>query len=267
MSTVRWIHPETLLDLRRALQDGARLHGGGTGILRNPPSSGLVADLSRLGIDACSTGDGVVRLGATARVGDAARHVAALDPEHLLVKAFGRMAAPALRNRITVGGSVALFPPWSSVVGPLLALDARVELVGSREQTVPLTDYLDDRELRAATAIVAVEFDAARGLRSYWFSYARTRLNYPLFSVAVLGRGGAGTIDEVRVVITGNVGRYRILNELAARLAGSAPPDRLSRDDLGTRIPDRQGFSGDYLTHVAAVEVARGLAHVAGGTR
>ena len=29
--------------------------------------------------------------------------------------------------------------------------------------------------------------------------------------------------------------------------------------DLGTEIPGRQGFGGEYLTHLAAVEVTRGL--------
>jgi carbon-monoxide dehydrogenase medium subunit len=265
MSTVRWIYPESLLELRRALQDGTRLHGGGTGLMRSRPDSGTIADLSRLKIDACTTEDGVTSLGATASVAAAARHVATVDARHILAKALGRMAAPALRNRITIGGSVAFFPPWSSVVGPLVALESTVTLVGAHEQTVPITNYLDTRELRSGTAVTRVAFRVEPGVRSYWFSFARTRFNYPLFTVTVLGRSDDGRVVEPRIVLTGNRERYRRLSGLEARCSGSEPPGELAPDALGTVVPDRQGFSGEYLTHVAAVEIRRGLVHVAGG--
>ena len=267
MSTVRWVYPESLDDLRRHLADGVRLHAGGTGLMRNPPDSGTLADLSRAGIARCAVEDGVYRLGGCATIANAALTIAAREPEHIVVKALSRMAAPALRNRITLGGSIAFFPPWTSVIGPLLAARASVTLVGSREETVPLERYLDEREFRAGTAIVRVDVDALHAWKSYWFAFARTRFNYPLFSVAVVGRAEGEALSDLRVVVTGNAGRYRRLAELEARLAGARPPFEVTDDDLGTRFLPRQGFSEEYLSHLVRAGIERGLESVVGVTR
>ena len=149
-------------------------------------------------------------------------------------------------------------------MAPLLASHARVTLAGASETTVGLSDYLDRRDLRSGSAVVAVEVERQEGLTGYWYSHARTRLNYPLFTVAVLGRADAGLVRELRIVVTGIVGRYARLAGLETRLEGT-PPRAISSDELGVTIPDRQGESGDYLTHRAAVAVGRGLDAIAAG--
>lgn len=265
MNTIRWVYPESLDELRAHLSEGARLHGGGTGIMRRPPTKGTLVDLSRVGIDVCSTAEAAFRFGGASSITQIVDLVAASDPDHILVRSLGRMAAPALRNRITIGGSIALAPPWTSVVGPLLALEARVTLAGSHEGTVNLAEYLERAALRRRSAVIEIAAQRQPGWSGYWFTFARARFNYPLFSVTVIGDGGDGRIADHRIVITGNLGRYRRLVELEARLTGGPPPRELTRDDLGTRIPDRQGFDGSYLTHVAAVEIRRGLEYIAGG--
>jgi len=265
MNTIRWVYPESLDELRAHLHDGARLHGGGTGLMRRPPEKGTLVDLSRLGIDACSTAETAFRFGGAASITQVVDLIAASDPDHILVRSRGRMAAPALRNRITIGGSIALAPPWTSVIGPLLALETRVTLAGSHEGSVNLTDYLEQRELRRGTAVIEVAFQTQPGWRSYWYSFARTRLNYPLFSITVVGTGGDDQIVDHHIVITGNLGGHQRLAELEARFTGGPPPRELKPDELGTRIPDRQGLDGAYLTHVADVEIRRGLEYIAGG--
>lgn len=263
MSTITWVQPESLDELRAALHDGARLHGGGTGLMRNPPVRGTIADLSRLGIANVRATEASVQAGGAASIASVMHEVGRVEPDHLVVKALSRMAAPALRNRITLGGSIALFPPWSTVVGPLLAAGTKLTLVGAHEGTVGLDEYLNRRELRTGTAIVDVDIALTPGLRSSWFAFTRTRFTYPLFSVAAIGRREKGIIADLRLVVTGNAGRYSRLAELEKRLIGSPAPRELSASELGARIPDRQGFSGDYLTHLAAVRMRRAIAAVA----
>lgn len=263
MSRITWVQPESLDELRGALSDGARLHGGGTGLMRNPPDRGSIADLSRLGIDGARANATSVRVGGAASITTTVGEVERAQPDHIVAKALSRMAAPALRNRITIGGSIALFPPWSSVVGPCLAAGATLTLAGAHETNVGLDEYLARRELRRTTAIVDVDVPLTPGLRSSWFAFTRTRFTYPLFSVAVVGRCEGRTIAELRVVVTGNAGRYARLAGLEERLAGGAPPEELTVSDTGVRIPDRQGFSGDYLTRLATIQIRRGIAAIA----
>ncbi|MFW6260215.1 MAG: FAD binding domain-containing protein [Spirochaetota bacterium] len=263
MSPITWVQPESLDELRAALRDGARLHGGGTGLMRNPPARGTIADLSRLGIADVRATETSVEAGGAASIASVVREIRRVQPDHIVVQALSRMAAPALRNRITLGGSIALFPPWSTVVGPLLAAGTKITLMGAHEGSVGLDEYLERRELRRGTAIVGVDVALTPGLHGSWFAFTRTRFTYPLFSVAAVGRGEKGAIADLRLVITGNAGRYSRLAELETRLIGSPAPRELSAGELGARIPDRQGFTGDYLTHLAAVHTRRAVAAVA----
>lgn len=259
MNTLTWVYPQSIDELRECLLNNTPPHGGGTGFMRNPPRSGALADLSGVRMDAATVDGSFARFGGATTFNRAAEVLAVEHRDHVLVRALNDAASPALRNRITVGGSIALFPPWSSIVGPLVALEAKVELVGAHEGWVPVAEYLDNRQLGEHTAIVTVEVDVGSAWTSHWYRFARTHFNYPLFTVTVLTRGDGPRLSAARIVITGNRGRYRRLVDLEARVAGNAPPHVLTADDLGTDIPGRQGFTGEYLTHLATVEVARGL--------
>ncbi len=263
MSTLQWLYPNSLDELRECLQNDTLLHGGGTGLMRNPPRKGSVADLSRVGIGGVERVADGMRLGGAARFADVIQALNRSD--HLLAKALSDAASPALRNRITLGGSIALFPPWSSVVGPLIALEARLQLVGQHEAWVSISDYLDNRELGKGTAIAAVEVDTATAWTSYWFRFSRTHFNYPLFTVTVLTQVEGRSLSTARIVLTGNRGRYKRLTELEREVVGGSPPEHIDANQLATDVPDRQGFTGAYLTHVAAVEVTRGLRAGFGG--
>ena len=264
MGVLRWAYPASRDELRQCLRDGARLHGGGTGILRRPPSEGTLADLSRTGLDEIAVAGSAVRFGGTATFARVLGAAHQLDPQHVISAALSTAASPGLRNRITLGGSLALFPPWSSLLGPLIALEARVELIGAHEGGVPVSDYLENAGLRRRTAITAIEIDPADGWGCHWFAFRRTRFTYPLLTVTVLTRHEGDSPASVRVVVTGCRGRYRRCRELEERVAADGIPDAVASSDLGTDFRDLQGFSGEYLAHRTAVEISRGL-KAAGG--
>jgi carbon-monoxide dehydrogenase medium subunit len=260
MSTVSWVYPNSVDELVTCLKNDTRPVGGGTGLLRNVPRSGSLADLSGVGIGGVSIEGEIARIGGAATYADVVSAIAAATPGHIVVKALQDAAAPALRNIITVGGSLTLFPPWSRLVGPLVALDAKLTIVGSIDGTFAVAQYVDNQKLKEQTAIVEVEVDVGHQWESYWYRFAPVRFNYPLFTVAVLTESDGESISDCRIVITGNRGRFKRLEALEETVRGTSQKAAgVTPADLGTEIPGRQGFSGEYLTHLAAVEVTRGL--------
>ena len=269
MGELKWHTPTSRSELEPLLVlDGVRLHSGGTGLLRNRPRSATLIDLSQVGFDKTTINKDSITLGAMATFADACRVIAAEQPGHIVAKALAKAATPALRNRITIGGSVALCPPWSSVIGPLLATDARVTLVGHDEGEVELSEYLATRDFRQGTAVEAVTVSRMPQAFTSWYEFRRTRLTYPLFTVSVLTTMKGARIAECRIVLTGTRGRYARPIELERELVGAEPDTvEVRPSQLETIIPDRQGFSSEYLTYVASVEVARGIRRSAGNAR
>jgi len=261
MDRLTWHTPHSLSELEPLLSlKGARLHGGGTGLLRSRPSSGTLVDLSRIGCDDVTVDGDTVSIGGTTTFADVVDGVSVSDPDHILVKALSTAATPALRNRITVGGSLALFPPWSSIVGPLLATGARVQLAGHTAGEVELSEYLATRDFRQETAVIGVTCSRCTDSVSYWYEFKRTRLTYPLFTVSVVIAVSGGRIDRCRIVLTGTRARFAMPHRLADSLVGTDPRTaQVKESDLETIIPARQGYSSDYLTHLAATAVARGV--------
>ena len=277
MSGITWAHPDTVGEALHTLAANptARLHGGGTGLLRSDPREGLLVDLSRAGLGAITKEGGHLLVGATATLAELLERAAAVGGEtHLLVQALRETATPALRNRITVGGSVAMFPPWSGLIGPLVALDAEVELAGGvggtgdgaaraeSRRSVPIVEYLTENSSRRGTIVTAVRFALYDDARYGWYRFVRLHFDYASFSLAVVLRGGdtgsdgAATIHDARIVLVGTQNRFDRLNGVEERLSAGAPA-AVSIADLPSAIPARNGFSSEYLTEVAIVQLQR----------
>ena len=92
---------------------------------------GVVIDISRL-----KELTGISRLGDVLRVGALTRHVELLTSPHiarhapLLKKAAPFVAHPAIRNKGTFGGTIALADPSAEFPAMTLALDAEFEIAG-----------------------------------------------------------------------------------------------------------------------------------------
>lgn len=264
MKEIQWYFPEQLEELPPLLKkEGVMPHGGGTGILRkaDPQQVGGLIDLSRLPLRYVEIAGESIAIGATATYADVANHLAKSDPGHILVKALGSAASTPLRNRITIGGSVAYFPMWSDLMGPLVALDARVRLAGKHEGSYPVTEYIQNRHLRKGTLITAITFDQS-DWRSYYHRETRTRFDYPAFTITLLLQQSAQRMDDIRIVITGNSSRFKRLTELEEYCRGRKVADVLA-EGIGSRIelqfPPKKLGSPDYITYLAGLQLERGL--------
>ena len=265
VAEIQWYFPNELEDVPEILtQEGVIPHSGGTGILWGGMTRirGLM-DVSRLGLKFCRTQDGTIELGAVLSYGEAAAALA--ESGHLLSRSLRAAATEPLRNRISLGGSISTFPYWSDLMGPLLAHEAELSLVGAKSGTWALDEYLQNRDLRQNTLITSIRLHDLPWQGAY-YRHTRTPTDRPAFSITVLLRRKAKRIEEIRAVVVGCAGRYRRLTGAEKMLQGTdLPPDpsqllEEAAQQLDIDFPARMGFSPEYLNACAAVELKRTLA-------
>lgn len=131
-----------------------------------------------------------VRIGAMTRWRDILDNAQLKDALPLLPEAIEHVAHYQIRNRGTIGGSLAHADPAAEMPAVALALDAVIEAVGSKGKrdiaaadlfTGPLMTSLDSDEI-----IVGVRFSAWPRERRYAFEeFARRRGDFALAGVAV----------------------------------------------------------------------------------
>ncbi len=267
MNELAWHFPTDPAEAVRLLQEpGAALHAGGTGLLR----SGLgnlthLVDLRRLPLRDFTMNGATVEMGAMLTFAEVADHLQSVDPGSVLIRSLGSAASTPLRNRITIGGSVAMAPPWSDLMGPLLALDAEVVLLGDHdsEATCPFAQFLEDRALRKGKLVRAVRFHPGAWRASY-FRATVTRFDYAAFTLTTLVKWDSRhAVEDARCVVTGNKGRYRRLVDVEQTMIGRAAGDVQGLSDVAAdaqvEFAQKSIGSSEYVRHLFGVELERAL--------
>ena len=170
----------------------------------------VLVDLNR--IEALSGGiavtDGALRLGAMAR-----QAAVEADPDvargwPLLTEAIGHIAHPQIRNRGTIGGSLAHNDPAAELPAVMLALDAEMTAQGPQGQrTIGANDFfagtmetaLAPDELLTEIRVPALPEGTGWGFQEA----ARRRGDFALVAVAVVLRPTGLKQIDARVVVTG----------------------------------------------------------------
>lgn len=218
--------------------------------------------------------DGVLRLGALTRHVEAHDHPLIAAHAPLLALAAPYVAHPAIRNRGTLGGSVALADPASEFPAMMLALEAEMEIAG-RDGTrrVPAADFFQDlyqTAIEPGELLVAFHIPVAGPHHRCAFDeLARRRGDYALVGCGVmLGLDGAD-VTEARIAFL-SVGPVpqraaaaeaalagRVLDAEAIRATQAALTDDLDPQD------DEQVPAAMRL-HLARVLLGRLLGRIAG---
>ena len=265
MAEIQWFFPSELEEVPEILaREGVIPHSGGTGILWGGMTRirGLM-DVSRLDLKYCRTRDQTIDLGAALSYAETA--AALVSAGHLLSRSLPAAATEPLRNRISLGGSISMFPYWSDLMGPLLAHEAELSFVGATSGTWALEEYLQNRDLRQNTLITSIRLPALPWQGAY-YRHTRTPTDRPAFSITALLRRKAKLIQEVRLVVVGCSGRYRRLTGVEKVLKGSDIPSDPAElfgeaaEQLDIDFPARMGSSAEYLKTCAAIELKRTLA-------
>ena len=172
----------------------------------------VLVDLNRIeALARITVEDGALRLGAMARQASVETDARVARGWPLLTESIGHIAHPQIRNRGTVGGSLAHNDPAAELPAVMLALDAEMSAQGPQGQrTIAARDFfagtmetaLGADELLTEIAVPALPEGTGWGFQEA----ARRQGDFALVAVAVLLRPtGSGQIDA-RVVVTGTGG-------------------------------------------------------------
>lgn len=208
---------EQALDAHARAGDDARFIAGGQSLV---PALSLRLQAPRLLIDITHIADlrGVERRGDFLRIGALTRHCEMLSEPligqcaPLLRAAAPFVAHPAIRNRGTFGGSVALADPASEFPAMTLALAAEIEIAGpAGRRRVKADDFFIDlfeTALGAGELITAIHIPVFRSNQRFAFDeLARRRGDYALVGCGLLASCEGDRIDDIRIAFfsVGNV--------------------------------------------------------------
>jgi carbon-monoxide dehydrogenase medium subunit len=184
----------------------------------------LVVDINRLaGLDEVSAADGEVRLGAMARLASLER-VEALPA--VLRDAIGHVAHPQIRNRTTVGGSLAHADPASELPAVVVALGGTIVLSSlSGDRAVPAEEFFYgpfSTARRADELVTEVRLDASQEAKGVFLEFARRRGDFAIVGVCAVRRGG-----EARLCACGASPAPALLHRAAESWAAGEDPARV----------------------------------------
>jgi carbon-monoxide dehydrogenase medium subunit len=220
---------------------------------------------------------GVTRANGTLTVGAMTRQrVLERDDEvatavPLLARAAPYIGHVQIRNRGTVGGSLAHADPASELPAVALTLDAELEVAGaSGTRRVPASEFfvgtwttsLADDEL-----LVAAHFPVWGGASGFGFEEMARRLgDFALTGVScAVERGRDGSVARAAIGMLGMAGTPMRATEAEASLVGRTPSaaDLLEVGNVavaGTDPSDDVHASGEYRKQVGAHLVAKAMA-------
>lgn len=186
-----------------------------------------LADVAELrGVTAGADG---LRIGAMTRYVDLAADPLVAQAAPLIGMALPHIAHAAVRNRGTIGGSVALADPAAEMPALLLAMGASVELASSTGTRVVAADdfflglYETARAADELVAAIHIPADAATR-RAGFYELARRHGDYAMAGVAVTAGGAKGSaLEQPRIAFFGVSDRALRAPRAEAALAGQMP--------------------------------------------
>jgi carbon-monoxide dehydrogenase medium subunit len=266
--------PETLDEAIRALSEGgedAKALAGGHSLLPlmklRLADPSLLVDLRKVPeLQGIENGSGL-------RVGALTRHVAIQEGDFgLPTTAAKQIADQQVRNRGTVGGSLAHGDAASDLPTVLLAMDGSVEVQGpGGQRSIPagelFVDYLTT-SLQPGELITHVNFPAMDGYGHSYLKFTRRAEDWAMVGVAALVSGG-DTIEDARVAFT-HMGstpiRATAMEQALKGQPKTAEAIRRAADVAaeGTDPPGDLNATPDYKRHLARVLARRAVEQAAG---
>ncbi len=279
----QFIAPETIEEALDALD----MHGPDAKILAGGQSlipalnfrlmqPAVLIDLNRIhSLAYISEGeDGGLRIGAMTRQRAVEKSALAAERAPLLHEAMPHIAHSQIRNRGTIGGSLAHADPAAELPVIALALDAEFRIRSSRgDRTIPAVEffqYMFMTDMAPNEILEEIVFPPLPDETGWAFEeFARRRGDYAMAGVAAwLQFDSDGTIRQARLVYL-NLGEGPLRAfETEALLAGRPPTEETFRTagEAATREVQPLGnvhATPEYQRHLAGVLTVRALARAA----
>jgi carbon-monoxide dehydrogenase medium subunit len=272
-----YYRPDTLaeaVDLLASVE-GARPLAGGHSLLpamklrvANPVA---VVDLSRIeGLD------GIGRNGDSLVIGALTKHAAVAASElvqsdcAILSDAAAHIGDPAVRNRGTLGGSIAHADPAADYPTVLTALGASITVTGkSGKRSIPIDEYFVDMFTPAhadGELVTSVDIPViGPGMGGAYVKHRHPASSYAVVGVAAVVAVEDGTCSAARIAIGGVTGTPERAEAAEAALVGQPAVEEAITaasshvgEALGNPLGDAYA-SGEYRVHLAGVLTRRAL--------
>jgi aerobic carbon-monoxide dehydrogenase medium subunit len=259
-------------------ESDARLLAGGQSLIATLnmrlSSPRLLVDINRIGgLEHIAHKNGLIEIGALVRHAQAECSEVMTRQAPLIACALPHIAHPAIRNRGTIGGSIAFADPAAELPACLLALGGEVEIAGPQGRRSVAADAffknLFETALGPHDVLTAIRVPAAGpDMRIGFAEFARRHGDYALAGLAACARAENGRLRDVRLAYFG-VGATALRARRAEAALAGTPADAKSLDealaelDLDLDPPDDIHASGAMRKHLAGVllkRVARQLA-------
>ena len=225
------------VDLLQAHADDAKVLAGGQSLVplmnMRLARPAVIVDINRIhALEYIEAGPAALRIGALTRQRAAETSPLVADRCPLLRDALRLVGHAQIRNRGTIGGSIAHADPSAELTAVLAALGGDVTVQGPRgTRAIPAADlfvtYLTT-SLDPGEVLTEVRFPVlAAGAGWSWMEIARRHGDFALAGVGVVLTIHAGVLADVRIGLTG-VGATPVRPSTAERLlTGRAPSDAL----------------------------------------
>ncbi len=258
-------------ELIRSLGEGAKVIAGGQSLLPminlGLVQPDVVVDVSRVaeGRDIWRA-DGYLTAGALVTHARLASDVLAREVQPLLGEAARRIGNARVRNRGTLGGSLAHGDPAAELPLVMMALGATYEVTnGQSIRMVKAEDFpvtFLTTQLESDELIVSVQVPMLGPGWGWSFQeVSRRDGDFAVVAVAALVRSTRGLIVEATVAAGGVSDKPVRLGDIEAALSGASPvqiADRVGPIN-GIRPVTDAGASAEYRKHLSRVLVVRAL--------
>lgn len=278
-SAFEYIRPgnlsEALAQLAQA-GDGAKLMSGGHSLLPmmklRLAAPATLIDIAQLPeLQGITIGASEIVIGAATTHAQLEHHAELAEALPLLETMAGLIADPTVRNRGTIGGSLAHADPSADWPAAMLALDATIDVVGLHDQrSIPAASFfkgLFETGLRPDEIVVRVRIPVVAHRRGAYRKFRHPASGYAVVGVAVVLGYEANRCIGGRVAVTGFSDHAFRAEAAEAALAGYAgqpeQTDRLMNLAFVGVVPLEDNFAdADYRKQLGRTLLRRALADV-----
>ncbi len=204
---------EHAIELLTRPDGDARLLAGGQSLMATLnmrlSAPKLLIDINGIrDLSSISVKNGRVEIGALTRHVEAERSADIARHAPLIALAVPHIGHAAIRNRGTIGGSVAFADPAAELPACLLALDGEIDITGAKgKRTVRAEDFfkaLFETALGTDEVLTAIRVPAAtKETRAGFAEFARRHGDYAMVGLAASAKANGKGLSDVRLVFFG----------------------------------------------------------------
>ena len=249
------------------VDDDARLLAGGQSLIATLnmrlSHPALLVDINGVGgLDRIASNNGHIEIGALVRHAQAERSPELARRAPLIALAMPHIGHPAIRNRGTIGGSVAFADPAAELPACVLALGGEMTIAGPQGSRIVRADDffkgLFETALTARDVLTAIRIPAAGADTRVGFAeFARRHGDYAMVGLAACARADGQHLRDLRLAYFG-VGSTPVRAHHAEQALTErdidAAVNALAQD---LNPPDDVQASGAVKTHLAGVLLRR----------